>query len=108
MIRNDKEYAVAKAELERFSSVLDEFDVVAEIGAGVDPVIAKAQRDSFARKVGELSDDIQRYELLKEGSPSDIGVAHIDRIGHALVEARISQGLTQKALAARAGLKEQQ
>lgn len=40
--------------------------------------------------------------------PRDISVSHIDRIGHALVEARISQNLTQKALATRAGLKEQQ
>jgi HTH-type transcriptional regulator / antitoxin HigA len=108
VIRNDKEYAIAKAELARFQSVLDSFDVVAEIEAGVDPVIARAHQSSFASKVSELRSEIRDFDRLKAGNLEQIGVTEIRALGEALIKARVARGLSQKSLAEVAGLKEQQ
>lgn len=108
MIKNEKEYAVAKAELRRFESALEDFNAVEEISAGVDPVIANAQRGSFARKVNDLMKEVRDYEALVSGDSSSVAVAGIESIGHALIAARLSSGVSQKSLAELAGLKEQQ
>lgn len=108
MIKNEKEYAIARAELRRFESALEDFNLVDEIEAGVDPVIANAQRDSYARKLTDLIKEVRDYEALTSGKAGAVPVSGIDAIGHALIAARLTQGVSQRALAEAAGLKEQQ
>ena len=108
MIKNDKEYAIAKVRRASFERVLSEFDVAAEIEAGVDPAIARAQRDSFSHHLDRLESEIRRYEVLQSGASSAITLDAINELGHCLIQARIAKGWTQKNLAERVGLKEQQ
>lgn len=108
MIKNEKEYAAAKARRDSFERALSEFDVAAEVEAGVDPAIARAQRDSFSHHLDRLVSEIRRYEILQSGSSNAIALDTINELGHSLVQARIAKGWTQKNLAERIGIKEQQ
>jgi HTH-type transcriptional regulator/antitoxin HigA len=108
MITNEKEYVAAKSALARFQRALAEFDTVREIEIGVDPKIARAQKDSFAFQVDQLGGEIRRYEILKSGVPTCIEVNGIEGIGRALVQARIARALSQKKLADLVGVQEQQ
>lgn len=108
MISNEREYAIARASMERFQRALSEFSIVDEIERGVDPKIASAQKESFAFQVDQLGDEIRRYEILKKGLAKSIKIDGLDGIGAALIETRIASGLSQKMLANRAGIQEQQ
>lgn len=108
MIKNEKEYAVAKAELESFLSAFNEFDVVGEEELGIDPVIARAQRASYARKIDDLRAEIRVFERLVSGKMTDLPVVGLADLGKALIAARLASGLSQRALGELAGLKEQQ
>ena len=108
MIKNEKEFAVAKAELISFEEAFDEFDVVEEMESGVDPIIAKAQRDSYAQKILDLKEEIEVYQNLISGQTTKLPVNSIESLGEALISARLSKGFNQRQLAEFAGLKEQQ
>lgn len=108
MITNEKDYAATKASLNRFQQALRDFDVVREIQLGVDPKIARAQQESFAYQVEQLEGEIRRYEILKSGLGKSIEVRGIEGIGHALIQARIGRGLSQRKLAELVGIQEQQ
>lgn len=108
MIKNEKEYAAAKARRSSFEHALADFDVVSEIEAGVDPTIARAQRDSFAHHLDRIEAEIRRYETLQSGNSDALVLSAINDLGHCLIQARVVKGWTQKALAERVGLKEQQ
>lgn len=108
MIKNEKEFAVAKAELRSFDEAFDDFDVVEEMESGVDPIIAKAQRDSYAQKILDLKQEIETYEKLVSGQTTKLPVNSIESLGEALIAARLSKGFNQRQLAEFAGLKEQQ
>ena len=51
---------------------------------------------------------IKHYESLRSGKRTKLAVASIDDLSRALIQGRIASGLTQKELATRLGLKEQQ
>ena len=108
MLKNEKEYLIAKAELARFEEAYSDFDIVEEIGAGVDPVIAASQRSSFVRKIDQLHQEIRDYENLISGTSTKVPVSGLDALGNALIAARLSKGISQKALGEICGLKEQQ
>ena len=50
----------------------------------------------------------REYEALKQGAVSSIAIDSFDDLGLGLIKARIAAGLSQKALAKRLGIKEQQ
>ena len=50
----------------------------------------------------------RQFEQLRRGGPKQIQIDSLDELPRALVKARIAGGLSQKELAERLGLKEQQ
>jgi HTH-type transcriptional regulator/antitoxin HigA len=59
-------------------------------------------------EVEVLSEQIQRYEDLRNGRIRQRELSSLSDLPTALIEARIAAGLTQKGLANRLGLKQQQ
>ena len=57
--------------------------------------------------IGDILSDIAEYEGLK-GHPSSIKIESFNEIPVALIKARIALGMTQKDLAEKLGMKEQQ
>lgn len=105
MIKNERQYRITKAQADGLSRTLEGLSQRAE---GVHPLIAKAQEDALKSQIEELQGELRDYESLLSGrfEPDDLrAVAHLPTM---LIRARIAQGLSQKDLAERLGLKEQQ
>ena len=109
MITNDRQYKITKGEAERFRVAIANFDGLELLRQGIDPAISEAQRASMKAQLAELEEDLSRYEGLRSsGGGKRLFPARISEIGEKLIEGRIMQGLSQKALAERLGMKEQQ
>lgn len=103
MITNHRQYLNTQAQAERFRQAL-----VAPDAAGLHPKAAKAMRDGVRSQLQDLEDEIAEYEALREGRVATLEAESIVGIGVALVKARIVRNLTQKELADRLSLAEQQ
>lgn len=108
MIRNEREYKISKSAMKMYQQALDDFDLIKSIQDGISPIIAKSQRDSYIRQIDDLRAELTEYEQLKSRHFNEIEFDSIYDIGKALIQARISKGFTQSALANAAGLREQQ
>src|SRR5437016_1126409 len=107
MITNERQYRITKAEAERFRLALAEMNTTAR-GKDVHPRLVEAEREAMESQLGDLLVEIEEYEKLKAGHVSVIVVDSFDGLATGLIKARIAAGLSQKALAERLDLKEQQ
>ncbi len=108
MIKNERQYRITKAQVERFSEALDELEGETAEGLGVHPLLFKARKDAVRSQLADLEEELREYERLKYG---DFEFGRLDAVAdvpHLLIRARIARGLSQKSLAGRLGLKEQQ
>jgi transcriptional regulator with XRE-family HTH domain len=107
VITNERQYRISKAELRRFEEA-GEAQQISAPSEGVDPRIHDAMGVSLRSEIDELRAQIKRYEDLRDGRVNQRELEGFLDLLTALVEARIAAGLTQKALAERLGLQEQQ
>lgn len=108
MITTDRQYTVTKQRAEEFRTAIREFKELDLVKAGIDPIIVSAQRASLVEQLHELEQEIEQYETLKSGEQTTLLADDVADLGRKLIEGRIAQGLSQKALAERLGMKEQQ
>jgi len=74
----------------------------------VHPLLQKAQRDALRSQLDDLRAEIEEYEALRSRRRTVLRTESFGELPRALIQARIATGLTQKQLADRLGLKEQQ
>jgi HTH-type transcriptional regulator/antitoxin HigA len=108
MITNERQYKITKTEAHRFKNALRDFRELELVKQGIDPIIVSAQRSSLEQQLKDLEDQIAEYEKLRSGRITRLFPASVREIGQTLIEARITQGLSQRALAERLEIKEQQ
>lgn len=108
MITNERQYKITKSEVSRFKAALQGFKELELVKQGIDPVIVTAQRSSLEQQLKDLENELLEYEKLQSGRVKRLFPTSITDIGQKLVEARIAQNLSQRALAERLGMKEQQ
>jgi transcriptional regulator with XRE-family HTH domain len=106
MITNERQYKITRKAAKRFERALAEFDTGPR--EGVHPILIKAEHDALASQLEELQAEILEYERLKAADLSIISIASFDELANGLIKARIAAGISQRDLAARLGLKEQQ
>ena len=104
MIANERQYRITKAELRRFEEAIGKYTP----GKGVDPRMREVMDDALRSEAEVLRGQIKRYEDLRDGRVARRELEGLRDLPTALIEARIAAGLTQKALAKRLGLHEQQ
>lgn len=104
MIKTERQYQVTKTQAEKFEAALKQ----AETRSYSDPLLAQLERDALSSQFAELRDELADYDRLRSGSVKEITVDAFDQLPQALIKARIAAGLSQKDLADRLGLKEQQ
>lgn len=75
---------------------------------GIDPVIAEASRVAIVEQARELDEEILEYELLKQGALAVPDLREVQYLHTNLIRARIALGLTQRDLAERLDVAEQQ
>lgn len=104
MIANQRAYRIAKAARRRFEDSLGKY----QPGEDVDPKMREVMDDALKSEIDVLTAQIERYEDLRDGRVDRRELDNLGELPVALIEARIAAGLTQKALADRLGLKQQQ
>lgn len=105
MIANQRQYAITKAQVERFEQALHD---AASPAPGRHPRAAKAMREGLESQLQDLRAQVAEYERLRGGGVTSIIAESILELAPALIQARIVRNLTQKELAERLGLPEQQ
>lgn len=104
MISNERQYRITKARTQELEEAL----LSARSAPSGDELWEKIKTDAIEGQLEDLRREIQEYESLRARGPHAISVDAIDQLPRALVQARIASGLTQKDLAAKLDLKEQQ
>lgn len=103
MITNQRQYLNTQAQAERFRQAL-----AAPDAEGLHPKAAKAMRDGLRSQFEDLEAELAEYDALRHGGIATLVAESIVGIGEALIKARIMRNLTQKELAERLSLAEQQ
>jgi transcriptional regulator with XRE-family HTH domain len=107
MITNERQYKITRSEAERFRKA------ISELAAGssrmdVHPRLLQAEREAMESQLADLQAELAAYDHLKSAGVSLISINSFDELADGLIQARVASGLSQRALADRLGLKEQQ
>jgi ribosome-binding protein aMBF1 (putative translation factor) len=108
MIKNERQYRITRTQAERFARTLEGLRSRPEGADGMHPMIAQAQVDAVSSQLADLEAELREYEAIREGGFEVEALRVVTDLPELLIKARISQGITQRELADRLGLKEQQ
>ncbi len=107
MIKNERQYRITRAQAEKFAQVLARIEQ-AEPTPDMHPLLQRAQADALKSQMESLRSEIAAYEDLRSGKERVFLSHSFDELPETLIKARIAAGLSQKDLAERLGVKEQQ
>ncbi|MGB5634234.1 MAG: helix-turn-helix transcriptional regulator [Waterburya sp.] len=104
MIQNQHQYQVTQNKLKDLERGLVELE---EIKDTLHPRQLLGRKNSLVKNIDALQQEIANYESLRQQQTS-IKITSIKELPLALIRARIAMGMTQKKLAEKMGVKEQQ
>jgi ribosome-binding protein aMBF1 (putative translation factor) len=107
VITNERQYRITRAQLKRFDEAA-KAQGARDPSPGVDPRINAAMGDALRSEAEELRRQLHEYEQLRAGEIKTRSLSSLTDLPRALIEARIAGHVTQKELADRLGLAEQQ
>ena len=107
MITNERQYRITKGWLKKFeaSAALQERS---DPPPDVHPTIHRAGIDALRSEAEALRDQLEEYERLRAGHVKQRTLSSLRELPKAIIEARIAAHVTQKGLAKRLGVAEQQ
>lgn len=105
MITNERQYRITKAEIARFEAALAH---AWEDAADLSPRLRQAMRDQFASQLEDLRAEVEEYEALRGGRVAVLEIESLGELPEVLIRARAAAGLSQRDLARKLGLQEQQ
>jgi HTH-type transcriptional regulator / antitoxin HigA len=108
MITNDRQYKIAKSQIESFLQSLDSLALTSGSAKNIHPKLFDVQKNAIQSQLNDLVAEVLEYENLKTGK---IAISHVNSLQElplALIKARIANGLTQAELADKVGVKMQQ
>ena len=108
MIKNERQYRITRAQVERFERTIKELRSRSQTESNVHPLIAKAQEDAVSSQLEDLKREMREYESLKTSEFPIDELEVVSGLPSMLIKARIARGMSQRDLAERIGLKEQQ
>ena len=108
MITNERQYKITRNAAARFRKAISDLAAGGPTRKGVHPRLLQAEREGMESQLADLQAEMREYEDLKSTDRPVINVDSIDELADGIIKARVVVGLSQKALAARMGLKEQQ
>jgi HTH-type transcriptional regulator/antitoxin HigA len=107
VITNERQYRITRAQLSRLDDAA-QAQAARDPSPDVDPRIHAAMSDALRSEADELRRQLHEYERLRAGEIRARNLRSLTDLPRALIEARIAGHLTQKELADRLGLAEQQ
>ena len=108
MIKNERQYRIAKAQVAKFEEALTTFSPESRGGRKTHPRLIKAQRDALQSQLESLRRELIEYDDVESGNMPPPDLEYISVIPRDLIRARIAAGLSQRDLAERLGMAEQQ
>ncbi len=105
MIKNDRQLKITSEKAQEFKDALDTLE--AQLIEDPNNMLLEIQRDAARSEYEVLSEQIGHYKELKSGN-APIKCECLSNLPKALIEMRIALDLTQKELAERTGIHEQQ
>ena len=108
MITNERQYRITRKQVFKFELAIQELDRVSDHGETTDPRMIEAECDALKSQLESLNQELSEYDRLKSGDTSMISAHSLEQLPTGLIQARIAGGLTQRALAEKLGIKEQQ
>ncbi len=128
MIKNERQYRITRAQASRLRKSLNAANgnvegggvgSVSDLASGVvrearspygevHPLSEKARQEAIGSQLADLEGELAEYETLKSGEFDLDALQAVADIPKLLIMARIAMGLTQRELAERIGVKEQQ
>ena len=108
MITNERQYKITRKKAAGFASAIEQFNTNSQERTDVHPRLLRAELEALKSQLVDLRTELEEYEQLKSADLSAISVASFDELANGLIKARIAAGLSQRALAQRLNLKEQQ
>ena len=107
-ITNQWQYRHTKVQADKFAEALAHFDESPQAHPGVHPRLIRLQKETVASELEVLRAEIKKYERLQRSKRGMNRLKWVADLPEALVQARVTAGLTQAALAELLGLKPQQ
>lgn len=108
MITNERQYRITFAQLAKFKSAIESFNIKEATVKMKSRQLAKAQLAALQSECEILTIQVQEYETLKSGAVEILKASTLEELPNILIRARIAKGLSQRDLAELMGLKEQQ
>lgn len=106
MIKNERQYRITKAQIEKFEASLT--GLATHGDAEIHPLLREAEASAIRSQLENLQREVADYEALLAGEHPVLSLDSFDALPQALIQARIAAGLSQRDLAERLSLKEQQ
>jgi|SRR5882724_367088 len=109
MIKNDRQYKITKSQAEKFrQSVFEVSEKLTNASTEDDSLKLELQLSALEAQLGDLESELRSYESLQQNRNESMEITSLTELPSVLIKARIASGLSQKQLAAKLGLKEQQ
>jgi len=108
MITNDRQYKVAQERLQEFKRALESFSYEEFVAEGIHPDFINAHKASIRSEIEAISESLDEYDALVSGQKKSFVAESIRDLPRTLIQARVAAKMTQKKLAERLCLKEQQ
>ena len=107
MITNERQHRISNSQIKRFETAIANAE---QAGPPTDthPLIHTAMIDGLRSQLADLRQEVSDYEALRDGKVTTRVFHSLLEIPRALIEGRIAQRLTQKALGKKLGIPEQQ
>jgi DNA-binding XRE family transcriptional regulator len=105
MIKNERQLKITGKTLRKFESIFVQLTTQYQSSADLK---LKMQIDALETDISKLKIEIKEFEDLKSGTVKTILVNSFHDLPNAIIKARIARALTQKDLALKLGMKEQQ
>jgi DNA-binding Xre family transcriptional regulator len=108
MIKNERQYVITRAQIAKFEQSIGQLAHYPSADDPEDPQWRDIQRAALQSMLDDLRSEVGEFEALHTGRVPSVQFSSLEGLSQALIAARIAAGLTQRELAARLGMKEQQ
>ena len=108
MIKNERQYRITKAQAVKLEEALERVTSASGDASLVHPRLQRAQADALQSQLADLRTQLEVYDALRSQQQTAFAIESFDEFPRVLIQARIAAGMSQRELAERLGLKEQQ